>query len=470
MGRNSVFQDGFGTTVTNDGVSICRQINPENGFEAIGADLIKQASEKTNEEAGDGTTTSIVLAHAIIEEGLKELATGESPIVIKKKLEEAQEVAIAQLKGLAKEISDDSDVLSVAKISVEDDHIADVVSSAMKRAGKNGAVIVEYGMGYNVEKEEVDGYFWDKGYVSPYMATNEKMEATMENPMVILTDKNLNLNSELVEIMNSIISTGNKNVLLVSDNVEGELLATLIVNKMKNIINVVAVRRPHTIEELEDLAIMTGATAVTKEKDIRKFDMSHIGHAIKVIVKKDNTTVIGQETQALKDRIQELRTQLDLDKDNEKLKERLAKLANGIVVLKVGAKTESDREYLKLKVDDAVGACRAALEEGVVVGGGVTLRDIGEKSSYEPFKRALRRPYTKILENAGIVDDGKNYNVKTGLVVKDLIKEGIIDPAKVTRCVIENAVSLAKTFLTIESAIVEIEQPQESAQKGKNHF
>lgn len=462
-GRNSVF-DGGGAQVTNDGVTICSVINPEDPFEYLGADMIKQASEKTNEEAGDGTTTSVVFAHAIIEEGLGQLAMGVNPADVKRSLEEAKDIAIRALKEMSKPIDTEEDLFNIANISVENEDIAKTVSTAVRESGKTGMVNVEHGNGYDIEKEQVKGYFWDKGYVSPYMITNDRGEAVLEDVSIILTDKHINLNNEIVGALDELIKSGRRNILLVADNVEGELLNTLILNKAKGIATVVAVKRPSTIEELEDLAILTGATAITKDKGIKKIEGYHAGKATKVIVKRDKTTIIGTDSEALAQRVKDLQTEME-ENSTPLLEERLAKLSTGIIILRVGAKTEAERIYLKRKIDDAVGACKAAVEEGVVAGGGVTLREIAKLIPYLPFANACRRPYKKILENAGITDNGEdiNYDVKTMEKVDDMIAHGIIDPTKVTRCVIENAVSLAKTFLTIESVIVEA--PKESEQK-----
>lgn len=458
-GRNSVYWDFGSAVVTNDGVTIARKINPEDSFEALGADLIRQASEKTNEEAGDGTSTTAILAHAIVEGGLAEMESGANPMVIRKELEKAKDEVVALLKESSKPIKNDDELFSVAKISVEDDKIAKIVSEAVKKAGSHGAVIVEEGAGYDIEKEEAQGYFWDKGYFSPYMVTNpERMEARLEDTAVILTDKHMNLNRELVGILNTLMKEGCTSALVVADKVEGELLGTLITNKMKGVFTTVAVQRPGTMEELEDIAAITGATVVSKDKGIKDFQAYHVGRAKKVVVKKDKITVIGDESDALTKRIEELESEVKEKKVDELTKTRLAKLANGIVMLRVGAKTEAERKYLKLKVDDAVGACKAAIEEGVVAGGGVSLYEIAGKIENKILAKALKKPYEKILENAGIESDGKYYDVLNGKVVKDMIKEGIIDPAKVERVSVENAVSLAGIFLTTESATIHIEE------------
>lgn len=454
-GRNTVFTELGTTSITNDGITIARNINPEDSFEAQGVDLIRQASEQTNTEAGDGTSATIVLSHAIAELGMKEMKGGKNPMVIRKELEVAKDEAIGLLKDMSKPIKD-NDLLDVAKISVEDDAIAQTVVDAVKKAGKYGAVMVEEGVGYSLEKVEEEGYFWNKGYISPYMITNaERMEAVLENPAVIMTDKHLNLNKELIGILNELHAKDEKSVLLIADNVEGELLQTLILNKMKGIMTVVAVRRPPTLEELEDIAIVVKGTAVTKDKGIKDFHMGHIGRAKKIVVKKDNIVIIGQESIELEERIKSLETSIKDNKDDEVLKKRMGMLASGIVKLSVGAKTEAERRYLRRKIEDCVCACNCAIEEGIVAGAGSTLRDISKKIDNQILKQAFKYPHKQILKNAGIEDDG-DYNVLTGKKVKDYIKEGIIDPTKVVRVCISNAVSIASTFLTTECVIASI--------------
>lgn len=458
-GRNSVYQDWAGAVVTNDGVTIARSIYPEDPFESLGADLIKQSAERTNIEAGDGTTTTTILTHSLVQLGLKEVDSGKNPVILRKELEKAKEEVIKLLKEKSKQIETDEELFNVAKISVEDDEIAKIVSDAVIKAGSHGAIVVEEGAGYSIEKEETQGYFWERGFVSPYMINQaEKMEARLENPAVIITDRNLNLNNELVSVLNELLTKGINSVFVVADNVEGELLQTMITNKLKGIMTIVAVKRPETIEELEDLAILTKGTAVTKDKGLKKIEGYHVGYAKRVVCRKDKTTLIGHDSEELNKLITDLEEKLSEDKDNEKIKERLSKLTSGIVLLRVGAKTEAERNYLKLKIDDAVGACKAAKEEGVVAGGGVTLLEISKEISNPILKEALTKPYERILENAGISPDGKYYNVLSGEEVKDMIQEGIIDPTKVERVSIENAISLAGVLITTESIVVEVPQ------------
>lgn len=453
-GRNCVFNEVGSTSVTNDGITIARNIAPEDPFESQGVELIRQASEQTNREAGDGTSATIVLAHAITELGMKEIKAGGNPMAIRRGLELGKEKAIEELKKMSKMIKDD-ELLDVAKISVEDDKISQIVVDSVKKAGKYGTVMVEEGVGYSIEKEEVQGYFWDKGYISQYMVTNERLEAELNDCAVLITDKNLNLNSELSGILTELHKQGKTSVFLVADNVEGELLKTLVVNKMKSVITVVAVKRPPTIDELEDIAILTKGTAVIKDKGIKDFQTYHVGSAKKVIVTKNKTIVIGHDSPELKDRIKTIETELKDDTENEVLKKRMGMLASGIVKLSVGAKTEAERRYLRRKIEDGVCACLCAIEEGIVAGGGSTLRDLSEKVDNSILKEAFKYPHKQILKNAGIKEVG-DFNVLTGKKIKDYVKEGIVDPTKVVRCVIANAISLAGTVLTADCSIAPI--------------
>lgn len=458
-GRNAVYSEWGGAIVTNDGISIARKINPEDPFESLGADLIKQAAEKTNEEAGDGTTTTTILTHAIIEAGLKEIDGGANPVVIRKELEKAKDEVVAKLKEKSKTIDTPEELFNVANISVEDEGIAKTVSESVAKAGKYGSIIVEEGVSFNIEKEEMQGYFWEQGFISPYMITSTtKAEARLEDVPVILSDKGFNLNRELVPILDTLLKQGHKSAFVVADTVEGELLATLINNKLKGVMTVVCVKRPPSVDELEDIAALTGATTFTKEKGTKKIEDYHVGLAKRVIVTRNKTIVIGQASEVVDQRVADMQALVEENKDDENLKSRLAKLTEGVVVIRVGAKTEAERRYLKLKVDDAVGACKAAVEEGIVAGAGAALYEIAGEIENSILKKALTKPYTRILENAGITPDGKYYNVLTGEVSTDLIADGIIDPTKVERCSIENAVSLAGVLLTTESVIAPIEE------------
>jgi chaperonin GroEL len=460
-GKNGAYYSFDGIRVTNDGLSIARQISPKDEFERIGADLIKQSAERTVAEAGDGSTGTVVLANALLEESFKKISEGKNPMVLRRELEEAKDEVVALIKKSAKPIKNDTELLDVAKISVEDEKTAEIVTNAVKRAGTHGAVVVEEGSGYTIETEEVQGYFWNKGYVSPYMVTNEGRQAVLVDPVIIVTDRYMNQNKDMVKILNILLGQGKTSFLIIADKIEGELLGTLVANKLKGVFTAVAVQKPGTTEELEDIATLTGAIAITKEKGIKDIELFHCGHAKKVVVKEDKTTIINDSNPSLEARVIELAVQLKNDKDNDLLKERKAKLSDGVVILRVGAKTEAEKKYLKDKVDDAVGAVRAAMEEGIVEGAGACLNKINlniKSDGAEIFDIAVQSPFNQILANAGIEDKTKIYNVLTGKPVKDLFKEGIIDPVKVVRCIVENAVSFAKNALTITSLIVNKEE------------
>lgn len=461
-GRNSVFNEFGRPKITNDGVSIARRIVPYDMFELMGADMIKQSAEQTVHEAKDGTTGSIVVAHALIEGGMEAIRNGKDPMQLRAELEEAKNEVVKKIKEIAIPVKNREDILNVARISVEDEEMAQMIADAVEKAGKYGAVIVEEGSGYGLEKEEVQGYHWDRGYVSPYMITNpEDDEAILEGCAVIVTDRYMNLNKDLMQTMNECKAQGAMSALVVCEKMEGELLQSLIINKVKGIFATVVVSKPPTLEELEDIAILTNSTAVTKDTGIKQINWGHIGKAKRVIVGKDKTTIICDDSTALQDRVKLLSEAIKKEEDDSKkelLIARLAKLSDGMVLIRVGAKTETERKYRKDKLDDAVGAAQGATEEGIVDGGGIALVTAGSQIANNTdgailLLEAIAQPYAKILENAGIEPDGKFYNVKTGKVVKDMMAEGIIDPAKVVRCIVENAVSLAGTFLTIESIV-----------------
>lgn len=456
-GRNSVFNEFGHPKPTNDGVSIARRIFPYDEFERVGSELIKQAAEQTVREAGDGTTGSIVVAHALIEGGMEAIKNGKDPMALRVELEEAKNHVIEAIKKVAIPVKSREDILNVARISVEDEEMAQMVADAVEKAGKHGAVIVEEGSGYGLEKEEVQGYHWDRGYVSPYMVTNpEKDEAILEDCAVIVTDRYINLNKDLMQTMNECKAQGAMSALVICEKMEGELLQSLIINKVKGIFPTVVVSKPPTLEELEDIAVLTNSTAVTKDKGIKQINWGHIGKAKRVIVGKDKTTIICDGSPALEERVKLLGDAVKKEEDDnakELLIARLAKLSDGMVLIRVGAKTEAERRYKKDKMDDAVSAAKAATDGGIVEGAGATLYRISDQIENEVMKAALEAPYKKILENAGIEPKGFFFNVKTGKQVKDLMKEGIIDPAKVQISIVTNAVSLAGTFLTIDSII-----------------
>lgn len=470
-GRNSIYKKFNMPIVTNDGVSIAREILPEDPYEYLGAEAVKQASEQTNYDAGDGTSSTIVLAKTLIDLGL--LATqgedGYNPMILRREMEVGKQKLIEELKNRAIPVKD---LIEVARVSVEDEEMAQLVAKVVQDVGVEGSIMVEESPGGEIRVEMMKGYTWQQGYVSNWMATNTKGEAILEDCAVIITDRYMNLNVDFYGAMTEFAQKGIQSILLIAENVEGELLQTIVANKQKGSINVVAVKRPQDAEELEDLAVLTGATAVTSEKDIKKITANHAGSAKRVVVTRDRTVLVGLPEQQpfVDERIEAVRAQIK-EEDHAKyghidvLKRRLSRLTGGVARIKVGALTEAEQAYKKMKIDDAVGACVAALEEGIVPGGGTTLRDLGEVLDEDIkgevlLKAALPHPYLKILQNAGIIlnesDPMENYNVLTGEIVDDMIKEGVVDPAKVVRCAIENAVSIASTLITTESAIAEV--------------
>lgn len=461
-GRNTVYRQFGSPKITNDGVTISRKINPEDPFEALGSDLIYEAAERTNIEAGDGTTTTTILAYELFKYGIKQISEGKNAMVLRRELEQERDNAVRELKTMSVPV--ENNLYQVALISVEDDVLARIASDAVSEAGKDGIVIVDEHEGVKVEKEIVSGYSFDKGFISPYMMTDtNKMICELENVSVIVTDRYMNLNKELFPVLDKLYENQVRNVLVICENMAGELLANVVANKMKGLMNIIVVKKPQTQEELEDIAILTSSNSLTKDKGSNNIDIQDVGFAKKIIVKENKTIIVGENSDKLSERIQHLRDAAEKELASFSVKERLAKLTTGITMIKVGAKTESERTYIKLKMDDAVASCRAALDEGVVCGAGKTLDLLSEKSNHPVIKHAFSQPRKRILLNAGIADDGLSYNVLTGSVVKDFFNEGIIDPAKVTRCCIENAISVAAIALTTECLIAEL--PKQSAQQ-----
>lgn len=466
-GRNSVFTEYGRPKPTNDGVSIARRIIPYNEFERMGADLIKEVAEQIVRTAGDGTTTGIEFAHALIDGGMEAVKAGADPMSLREELETDKKIVIEKIKEVSIPTSSREDILNVARISVENEEMAQMVADAVEKAGKYGAVLVEEGSGYALEKEEVKGYHWDKSYVSPYMITNpDKDEAILEDCAVIVTDRYMNLNKDLMQTLDECRVNGARSALIICEKTEGELLDSLILNKVKGIFTSVVVTKPESLEELEDIATLTSSIAVTKGKGIKQINWGHIGKARRVIVSKTKTTIVCEENTNVDERVKQLNDAIKNELDDDKktsLIARLAKLSDGIIIIRVGAKTEAERRYRKDKMDDAVCAAKSATEEGIVEGAGAALYKISEFVKSPIMKQSLQAPYKRILKNAGINPDGKFYNVKNGKEVANLVIEGIIDPAKVERCVVEHAVSLAGTFLTIESVIANFTEDSEKA-------
>lgn len=467
-GRNVVYKKWGMPIVTNDGISIAREILPQDPYEYLGAESLKQASEQTNEEAGDGISATIVVSKHLIDAGTLATDQGYNPMILRREMEAGRDKVIEALKNMATEVTD---LKQVAIVSVENEELAEMVSKLVEEVGPDGSIVVEESPGTNVRTEVVKGYTWNRGYVSPYMITNEKGEAVLEDCAVVITDRYMNLNTDLFPLMQSLVERNIRSLFVVAENVEGELLQTLIANKNKGVINVVVAKKPENKEELEDLATLVGGIAVTSEKDIKVIGQEHIGSADRIVVSRDKTIIINSHTaEEIAVRMDEVREQIKAE-DQEKyghielLKRRLARLSGGVARIKVGANTEAEQVYLKMKIDDAVGACRSALEEGIVPGGGTTLRDLTDVLDEDIVGEAVLisamvQPYMNILRNAGIDYSNQNtvtnYNVLTGEIVDDMMVEGIVDPAKVVRCVIKNAVSLAGIILTTESAIADI--------------
>lgn len=477
-GKNVLYRSAYSRApmVTNDGVSIARMIHLKDETEAMGADLIKQAASRTNDEAGDGTTTVVVLSKHMIDKGFELIKDGANPMRLRKEISDAAQKVIGMIKDRAIPIKTDDDIFNIANISMENPEIAQIVVDAVKKVGENGTVIVEESNGLKIEKEEIDGLKFDKGYISPYMVTHPAtMESILTETLVLVTDKTISTNSDIIPLIEDIHSRGIKQLLIICDNFQGEALSTIVSNRLGGIFNCVVVNKPNDTEVLHDIAIATGAEALTSEKVSGGFGALHfkcLGKAKKVIVTKDSTLIIGGygDKEKIKDRIELLKTELK-DKTGyvkEQMRERLAKLVGGIVILKVGAPTEAEMKYLKLKIDDAVASTRAAVEEGIVIGGGKTLYEIAqatpETAGEEIVYFACCQPIRKILDNAGFevdsilseLKDGDAYDVSENRVIKDVVKHGLVDPAKVERCAVLNAASLAKTVITTHCGIIDV--------------
>lgn len=480
-GRNVIYQKWGTPLVTNDGVSIAREIIPEDPYEYLGAEALKQAAEQTNFEAGDGTSSTIVLGRSLVTAGTKLMEDNNyNPMVLRREMEAGRDKVIAALKTMSTEVTD---LKQVARISVENEELALMVAETVEKVGVDGSIVVEETHGTNVRAEVVQGYTWNLGYVSPYMANTAKGEAVLDKCAVIVTDKYMNLNSDLFAVLEQLLKSGQQSVLVIADNVEGELLQTLFANKKKNVMTVVVVKKPETKEELEDLAILTGATAVTGEKGITTIGMSHVGMAERVVVSHNRTIIVNTATaDAIKVRADEVREQIKAE-DQEKyglievLEKRLSRLVGGVARIKVGAQTEAEQAYLKMKIDDAVGACQSALAEGVVAGGGTTLRDLtlvlnNTIPGEVVLISAMMQPYLTILYNAGIdIDEYNsmtNYDVLTGEIIYNMVDAGIVDPTKVVRCALKNAVSFAAITLTTEAAIADIPVEPEKVVPGQH--
>ena len=497
-GRNVVLDKKYGTPlITNDGVTIAKEIELEDPFENMGAQLVKEVSTKTNDVAGDGTTTAVVLAQAIIREGLKNLAAGANPVILKKGIAKAVNVAVDQIKNISKPIETKTAIAQVASISAGDEAVGTLVSDAMEKVGKDGVISIQESKTMKTELTTVEGMSFDRGYASAYMVTNaDKMEAILDNPLILITDKKISSIQEILPIIEPIANAGQR-LLIIAEDVEGEALASLVVNKLKGIFNCVAVKAPGFGDRrkamLEDIAILTGGTVVSSDLGYEFKDVTPdmLGKALQVKVDKDNTTIVdgaGNPDQ-IKARIQSIKSQIaetTSDYDREKLQERLAKLAGGVAVINVGAATEVEMKEKKLRIEDALAATRAAVEEGIVPGGGTALLSTvpalkklistlsgDEKTGAEIILRTVEEPIRQIAKNAGL--DGsvivnnilKSRKANYGFdalnnVYTDMIASGIIDPAKVTRSALQNAASIASTLLTTESIVTDIPEPEKA--------
>ena len=488
-GRYVVLDKKFGApTITNDGVTIAREIEVEDVFENQGAQLVREVATSTNDVAGDGTTTATVLAQAIVREGLKNVAAGANPMALKRGIETAVDAVVEDLKGQSKEVNGKEDIARVATISAREREIGDVIADAIEKVGKDGVVNVEEGQTFGLELEFTEGMQFDKGYLSPYMITDaERMEAVLEDPYILVANQKIGAVKDLLPILEQVIQAG-KPLLIVAEDVEGESLATIVVNKLRGTFTAVAVKAPGFGDRrkrmLEDIAILTGAEVITEEMGLKleNTKVSQLGRARRVVVDKDTTTIIdgAGDSDAIKARIKQLKAEIentDSDFDREKLQERLAKLAGGVAVVKVGAATETEMKEKKHRVEDALQATRAALEEGIVPGGGVALvnavdsikldsiKEADERTGASIIVRALKEPLRQLAQNAGMegsvvvsqvrdATKGHGLNVETG-EVEDLFAAGIIDPTMVTRSALQNAASIAKNILTTEAVVAE---------------
>ncbi len=487
-GRYVVLDKKFGApTITNDGVTIAREIEVEDVFENQGAQLVREVATATNDVAGDGTTTATVLAQAIVREGLKNVAAGANPMGLKRGIESAVDIVVADLKKQSKEISGKEDIARVASISSREREIGDVIADAIEKVGKDGVVNVEEGQTFGLELEFTEGMQFDKGYLSPYMVTDpERMEAVLDDPYILIANQKIGAVKDILPVLEQVIQAG-RPLLIVAEDVEGESLATIVVNKLRGTFTAVAVKAPGFGDRrkrmLEDIAILSGGEVITEEMGLKleNTKLSQLGRARKVVVTKDTTTIIdgAGDSEGIKGRIKQLKSEIettDSDFDREKLQERLAKLAGGVAVVKVGAATETEMKEKKHRVEDALQATRAALEEGIVPGGGVALLNAGkaikldslegdERTGAAIVARSLEEPVRQLAQNAGlegsiVVDKvrtgtkGHGLNVDTG-EYEDLVKAGIIDPTMVTRSALQNAASIAKNILTTEAVVAE---------------
>jgi chaperonin GroEL len=502
-GRNVALDKKWGSpTITHDGVTVAKEIELEDPYENMGAQLLKEAATKTNDVAGDGTTTATLLAAMIVTEGLKNVTAGANPMLIKRGILKATEVVVDAIKEMSTAVKDKSDIAHVAAISAADMEIGELIAEVMDRVGKDGVITVEESKGLAFEKEYVEGMQLDRGYISPYFVTNpEKMEAELEEPYILITDRKISAVTDIVPLLEKLVQVGKRELVVIAEDVDGEALATLVLNKLRGMLNCVAVKAPgfgdRRKEMLRDIAVLTGGQVITEEmgRKLETTTINDLGRAGKIVCTKDDTTIVdgkGEEKE-IKGRVEQIKAQIDIttsDYDREKLQERLAKLVSGVAVIRVGAGTEVELKEKKHRVEDALSATRAAVEEGVVAGGGVTLinamsaldsfkmgsRD--EQTGVEIVRKALEAPMRMIAENAGkdgavIVEEvrrrqksKKNRNIGYDVLAEELVDmydQGIIDPVKVTRSAVENAASIAAMILTTEALITDIPEEEKAS-------
>lgn len=504
-GRNVILSKSYGgPTITNDGVTIAKDIELKDNFENLGASLIKQVAEKTNDVAGDGTTTSTVIMQALAREGLKFVETGINPVGIRRGMEAAKADVIEALKRNSQPIRDKKSIVQVATISAESVEMGEMIAGVMEAVGKDGVVTTEQSQTLGLSKEIVEGMNFDKGYISPYFMTSvESQTAEIANPYILITDKKISAIAEIVPVLEKLAQMGKKDIVILAEDIDGEALATLVVNKIRGVLNVLAVKAPDFGDGrkaiLQDIALLTGGQVISEEKGMKleATEVAMLGQAQKIIASKDDTTIVGGKGKRkdIEARVNEIKALIDKSKseyDREKLKKRMAKLAGGVAVIRVGAATETELTYMKHKMEDAVNATKAAIEEGIVAGGGTALVKAAASvasefsmkkktgthefnAGYEALLKALNEPLRQIAMNAGEQDaavvlnkvieaKGINYgyNAKDNIYEEDMVKAGIIDPLKVTRTALENAVSVAALLLTTEAAVVDIPEEKKS--------
>jgi chaperonin GroEL len=498
-GRNIVLQKKFGSpSIVSDGVTIAKEIEVEDRFENMGAQLVREVASKTNDVAGDGTTTATVLAQAIVRDGLKNVAAGSNPMLIKKGIDKAVAVIVAEIAKMAKPVDARSEISEVAAISANDRSIGELIADAMEKVGKDGVITVEESKGTATNLEFVEGMQFDKGYISPYMVTDpERMETVFDEPYLLLFEKKISAVADLIPVLEKVVRTG-RPLVIIAEDVDGEALATLVVNKIRGTISAAAVKAPGFGDRrkamMEDIAVLTGGKFITEDLGLKleNADLPMLGEAKKVVITKEETTIVeGKGTaKEIQGRIAQIKNQIettDSDYDREKLQERLAKLSGGVAVIQVGAATETELKEKKHRIEDALSATRAAVEEGIVPGGGVTLlnaipalKDLTgtpeELVGISTIRRALEEPTRQIAANAGVegsvvvekiksLPKGSGYNAATG-VYEDMVKAGIVDPAKVTRSALQNAASIASMVLTTEALVADIPEPEKPMPGG----